>query len=203
MPDRRPDRRVRRTKRRLKEALLELIEERDYGPITIQDITDRADVGRSTFYSHFDSKEDLLFSGFDEWLFSLTRWPPGSADEGSLDRDRATRFRFSLPLLRHIRSQKRFLQAMIIGGSDARIGARITDLLAAMVRLELERISPLEAECGSGPGWGGPGAETLREARAHGIVGAFLGLVSWWLSHDEELSVEAVDDAFQQLVGRR
>ena len=59
MSSQRPDRRVRRTKRRLKAALLESINERDYDTITIEDITEQADVGRSTFYSHFTSKDDL------------------------------------------------------------------------------------------------------------------------------------------------
>ena len=58
------DRRVRRTRQRLKEALLELIAGQPYESITVEDITRRADVGRSTFYSHYTSKDELLFTGF-------------------------------------------------------------------------------------------------------------------------------------------
>jgi AcrR family transcriptional regulator len=63
----RTDRRVRRTRELLRAALLSLIEEKGYAAITVQDILDRADVGRSTFYAHFTDKEDLLRSGFDEF----------------------------------------------------------------------------------------------------------------------------------------
>lgn len=59
------DRRVRRTREALRKALVELIIERGYDRFTVQDILDRADIGRSTFYTHFHGKDDLLLSGFD------------------------------------------------------------------------------------------------------------------------------------------
>jgi AcrR family transcriptional regulator len=57
------DRRVRRTRALLHQALIELILEKGYGRITVQDILDRADVGRSTFYSHYRDKDTLLLDG--------------------------------------------------------------------------------------------------------------------------------------------
>ncbi len=61
MTEKTPDRRVRRTRENLFSALSELMQEKRYNKITIQDIIDRADVGRSTFYAHFETKDDLLF----------------------------------------------------------------------------------------------------------------------------------------------
>jgi AcrR family transcriptional regulator len=57
-----PDRRVERTRELLQTALIELIAERGYDAITIQDIVDRANVGRTTFYSHYNSKDELFMS---------------------------------------------------------------------------------------------------------------------------------------------
>lgn len=54
------DRRSQKTKKYLASALIELIMEKGYDAVTIQDIIDRANVGRSTFYSHYESKEQLL-----------------------------------------------------------------------------------------------------------------------------------------------
>jgi AcrR family transcriptional regulator len=65
------DRRVRRTRRLLSEALVALILERGYDRITVGDVLTRADVGRSTFYSHFRDKDDLLMACFDELRQSL------------------------------------------------------------------------------------------------------------------------------------
>ncbi len=56
------DRRVQRTRELLQKALIELVNERGYDALTIQDIVDRANVGRTTFYLHYSSKDDLFMS---------------------------------------------------------------------------------------------------------------------------------------------
>jgi len=55
-----PDRQVQRTDEQLQKALIELINERGYDAITVQEIADRANVGRTTFYEHYTSKDDLF-----------------------------------------------------------------------------------------------------------------------------------------------
>ena len=57
------DRRIRRTQKSLHDALIALVLRKNYDLITIQEILDRADVGRATFYSHFKGKDELLISG--------------------------------------------------------------------------------------------------------------------------------------------
>jgi len=56
------DRRVERTRELLQKALIELTRERGYEAITIQDIADRANAGRTSFYLHYRSKDDLFMS---------------------------------------------------------------------------------------------------------------------------------------------
>ena len=56
---------MQRTQQLLRGALLSLIQEKGFETLSVQDIIDRANVGRATFYAHFDNKEDLLASGFD------------------------------------------------------------------------------------------------------------------------------------------
>src|SRR4051812_30798742 len=67
------DRRVRRTRRLLQEALVELVADRGYERVTVQDVLDRADIGRSTFYAHFRDKEALFSSCFDDLREDLRR----------------------------------------------------------------------------------------------------------------------------------
>lgn len=57
------DRRVRRTRQLLQSALLALLKEKRYEDISVQDIIERADVARSTFYVHYVDKDDLLVGG--------------------------------------------------------------------------------------------------------------------------------------------
>ena len=79
------DRRVQRTRELLESALIELIGERGYDAITIQDIVDRANVGRTTFYMHYSGKEKLFMSCHEgilsEFHFGPTppRLPRGTA----------------------------------------------------------------------------------------------------------------------------
>src|SRR5664279_2433284 len=60
------DRRIERTRQLLSKALMDLIVERGYESITIQDITDRANVSRTTFYLHFKDKDELLFASMEK-----------------------------------------------------------------------------------------------------------------------------------------
>lgn len=54
------DRRINKTKKAIYQAFLQLLNSKRYETITVQEIIDLADVGRSTFYSHYESKELLL-----------------------------------------------------------------------------------------------------------------------------------------------
>ena len=60
------DRRVQKTRQILQKAIIELIIEKGFDSITVQDILDKANVGRSTFYAHYQDKGELLHSCFDE-----------------------------------------------------------------------------------------------------------------------------------------
>ncbi len=60
MAEKKLDRRVQRTRALLNDALMQLIREKGYDSVTIEDITERANLGRTTFYLHYQSKDDLL-----------------------------------------------------------------------------------------------------------------------------------------------
>ena len=71
MPKKSNDRRVNRTHRRLHDALMSLIHEKGFDAVTVQEILDRADVGRSTFYAHFMNKTDLLLGNLKAESFQI------------------------------------------------------------------------------------------------------------------------------------
>lgn len=189
---------MRRTRRRLKEALLALLAEKRYDEITVRDLCGRADVGRSTFYAHFESKEDLLFSGFDEWLSSLIETRPAGEAVGADGDGADRRFRFGLPLLEHIRTQRRFFRATIVGGRESRIRRKITDLIAGLARRELARETA--ARGGVGDALSRAEEEARLDARAQAVAGAFLAITAWWMENPRLLSAEAVDRVLQESV---
>ena len=74
-PSKPNDRRVLRTRRTLREALVQLILQRGWEKVSVLEVCERADVGRSTFYTHFADKEELLLSGFDDLRQALRTRP--------------------------------------------------------------------------------------------------------------------------------
>src|SRR3954447_21575352 len=98
-----PDRRVQRTRRHLREALMALILERGWDAVSVRDVCEKADVGRSTFYVHFADKENLLLSGFDDLHAAM--------DE--IRSHAGAPFGFIEPLIVHVAEHKRLLQAVL------------------------------------------------------------------------------------------
>src|SRR5215510_4394829 len=76
------DRRVQRTRQLLRNALIELTLEKGYDAVTVQDITDRANLGRATLYLHYRDKENLLLSSLEDTLEELK----GRLEPPSLER---------------------------------------------------------------------------------------------------------------------
>lgn len=98
------DRRVERTHRLLRDALVSLVIEKGWDEISILDICERADVGRSTFYTHFADREDLLLSGFDDLKKALR----AAARLGDPQRE----LRFMRPLLLHAADNRKMFRAL-------------------------------------------------------------------------------------------
>jgi AcrR family transcriptional regulator len=74
------DPRVRRTRKLLQDALVELLAEKSFEAITVQDIATRSTINRATFYAHFADKYDLFAHYSRHWFrtFCEARLPPGA-----------------------------------------------------------------------------------------------------------------------------
>jgi AcrR family transcriptional regulator len=178
----RPDRRVGKTRKALREALTDLILERGYESVTVQDLIDRADVGRSTFYAHFIDKDDLLMSIFAELQVpgpDTSRWTP---DDPA--------FSWTLDLFRHFGSGKRLFRAVSSSRSGELARRETKRWLEELARAELNRLRlPQSVE-----------PMTL-ETVVSFLVGTFLGFMDWWMRPEhEQLTAEQVDQAFRALV---
>src|SRR3972149_51567 len=66
------DRRSQRTRQALGDALIELMMEKGYDAISVKEIIDHANVGRSTFYTHYADKDELLVSQLDRVVDMLS-----------------------------------------------------------------------------------------------------------------------------------
>ena len=178
--ERPPDRRVRRTKQRLKDALGSLIVEKGYDKITVQDLIDRADVGRSTFYAHYETKDDLLLSWTQLAADMELHMPQEETDAGSIMP--------SLALFRHLGEQHHLYRAMI--------GSRGIEIVIEMVHGMLLRQATSELERR-------PDASDQTtipiEVRAEFLASSLLALLTWWLDNDIPYAPESMDEMYQEL----
>lgn len=182
---RKTDRRIVRTRQLLREALMQLIVERGYDAITIQDITDRANVARTTFYLHFTDKDDLLFQTMRdlyEELFASALMPSiEQVHEGHFGGD-ATDFT-------HVQQHADFYRIMFSEKGSAAFMARVRRYLAQFIQERL--LEPLLP----------PGTQPRipLEIVAHFTTGAQLGLLAWWVEQDMPYSAEKMARMMEDL----
>ncbi len=180
------DRRVERTRKLLHEALMALIVEKGYEDVTVQDILDRANLGRSTFYTHYRHKDELLLSGFDHLRTMLE--DRHRALLSAKGRGKAADFNLSLELFRHARENHGHYKAMVGKQSGQMIMRQAHDYLAALVREHLSSVmksrrNPL----------------VPLDMAAHWIVSSFLSLMTWWLDCGLPYTAEEMDEMFKRL----
>jgi len=176
-PTPRVDRRVQRTQRLLRSALLELVQQRGWDEVTVQDVCERADVGRSTFYVHYADKEELLISGFEALKNELQK------QAARIDEPLA----FTLALLEHVTEYQGVIRALTGTGALQVVQRKFMDVVIALVEDDLRQISEVDP---------------LREAAARYLAGAFWELLRWWGgwgAQRRNTPAVAVDQIFRRL----
>ncbi len=175
------DRRVRRTHHALVLALVELVLEKRYDAITIQNLLDRADVGRSTFYSHYRGKDDLLLNSFEQMLEGLDEHMAAS-DPGD---GRVAPVR---ELFQHVGEFKRFQQALARAHMLDRLYQVGIVVLSRTIERKLAARNPELQACG-----------LPLSVPARALAGALFALLRWWVDHDALYSPERMDEMFHSL----
>ena len=180
------DRRVARTRAMLQQAHLSLILKKDYEAITVEEICEAANVGRSTFYAHYTSKDDLRRSGLDHLRRLLVdRQSDTLAAPGDI-RDRS--LGFSLTMFEHARDHIDLYRALIGGRGGAVALGTIREILSDLVRGELTATVDKD-----------PSDVIPRELIVRYVVGAYMAVMTWWLDGGVKLPPRRVDAMFRRL----
>jgi AcrR family transcriptional regulator len=185
-PSRAPDRRVRRTQQLLQTALISLIQEKGYEALSVQDIIDRANVGRATFYAHFDNKEDLLVSRLEGLRASLQARQRQALSQTTRTEDRM--FAYTRDMFVHVNEHRTVFRSMVGKRSGAVIQHLFHKMLVDLVRDDLRALTLPKA-----------GGATPHDAVVQLIAGGLFGLVLWWVDGPMKVSVEEVDALFRRL----
>jgi AcrR family transcriptional regulator len=180
------DRRIPRTRGMLQQALMSLILKKDYETITIQDICDAANVGRSTFYAHYTGKDDLKRSGFEHLRKELVdRQRKALAIPGDI---RNRRLGFSLTMFEHARDHREFHRALVSSRGGAVALCSIRQIISDLVRDDLAATSDSSSDA------------IPREITVQYIVGAYMAVLTWWLDGGAKLPPQRIDEMFRHLV---
>ena len=180
------DRRVLRTRELLEQALLSLIKEKPFDSISVQDIVRRANVGRATFYLHYDSKEDLLGSGFAGLQATLREMQKAVRRQGGEFDERF--FAFSRYLLQHAHDHREAIPAMVGKRGGAKIQNVLRKLLTELMREEVTGLAMERVSLPAPP-----------EATVEFLSSGLLGLMIWWLNGRRGISVEEMNAIFRTL----
>jgi AcrR family transcriptional regulator len=176
------DRRSRRSRRLIIDALLALMREKRYDRITVHEIIDRADVGRSTFYAQFRNKEDVLISEVERVLGQLHEQQLTSAEES------ADQLLPSAGFFRHVEETQSFYPALVRGLAIDPHYQAVHRYLRDYAARQLALVA------------GSRELAVPPEIVADHLAGAFLTLVHWWLDHGVPYTSEQMEAFFQQLV---
>lgn len=158
------------------EALIALIQEKEYSKITIQDIADRANVNRVTFYLHYRDKKDLLVSNVEVIFNDLnSKITPLTGDK----------FRLDIPLegmtlvYRYIAENAKFYR--IILGENG-IPFLVNRFRKYLTEVAIQRFQLVATEESKG--------RIPLEIVAQYAAGALIGLITWWLENDMPIPPE-------------
>jgi AcrR family transcriptional regulator len=182
MKEKNEDRRIQRTRKLLQEALLALILEKGYETVTVQDVIDRANVGRSTFYSHFEDKEALFLSEFETlrttFEHHLLSQPVTDTSPWSL----------SLVMFQHAQGNIQLYTALAGKQGGSLTLTHLQKYLSSLLHAHLKQQFPKKEN-----------PLVPQEILVHYLVSAFMSLLTWWLNNNLPYPAERMNEMFCQL----
>lgn len=188
IPNSKTDRRVSRTRRQLRNALMALILERGYNAVTIEDITERADLGRTTFYLHFRDKEDLLVESMEEIAEDLKAQVEQIANL-NIEAGRTLIIPVAV-VFRHVEENRDLYRIILKGEGSNKAAGRIRDIIeeAAMDFFARHMSGFISAP-----------PEVPKGLVAGYFASAMLGFVMLWLEKDLPYRGDETADLFMKL----
>jgi AcrR family transcriptional regulator len=174
------DRRVQRTRRLLQDALITLIAEKGYDAVTVQDITERANLGRTTFYTHYRSKEDLFLS-CHEYLGTLSAV---FVSEDLLSSEPLPRL---VAFLETLRQNRRMYYFITQSSNAGEIMRGIRAQIVGSIQVNLRKLSHEEA------------CSIPLDVLANYLAGSQIALITWWIENRAPYSSQEIARMLNQM----
>ena len=182
---RRMDRRVQRTRKLLRESMMALILEEGYDEISIQDITDKANLGRATFYLHFKDRDELLLEVMEHFLTEfIDQLPQLTTAQWQFEDTKAITRIFDFAAEHYD-----LFRILMIGSggitATRQLHSTLAENLAESILVETDE----------------KGAQPLVpiDFIANHFAGSLLATIYWWLDNDLPYTVEEMAEMFQKV----
>ena len=179
------DRRIRRTQKLLGEALIALALEKGYKNITIQDVTERADIGYRTYFRHYAGLDELLLAVAQERLdeiYDILDIPPADAE---LD-DPVRFFReIGQTLFQHVQENQTNFRFLLLDSSLRFVLEPVMKLASEKIEENLQLL---------------PQKNISSALAANHIIASAFSLMRWWLGNDMPHSPEKMGEIFTNLI---
>ncbi|MBS1248769.1 MAG: hypothetical protein MAG431_00331 [Chloroflexi bacterium] len=179
------DRRVRRTQKLLGEALIALVLEKGFKNITIQDVTDRADIGYRTYFRHYSGLEELAISVAQTKLDEIYEVLELSQPLEDASAPVAATSQSGEILFQYIQENQKILRILLLD-NNLRF---VLDPIMKMAREKSEEVLNRVLE---------PNIAT--SIAANHLITAVFALMRWWLENDMSHSPAQMGEIYANLI---
>ena len=181
------DRRTQKTRQALQEALISLMFEKSYDAILVQEILDRANVGRSTFYTHYRDKDELLAEGL-QGLKELLRQAQ-LATVVAADKKYEKVIGFSLAMFEHAHDHKKLYRSLVAGPGWVIVSQRLEEILVQLMQEEARALFRRRVS-----------SDVPFELFIHYLGATFMTVLTWWFNYARPLPPVEINVLFRELV---
>lgn len=180
------DRRQQKTRTAIFNAFSKLLETKRFDDITVQEIIDEANIGRSTFYAHFETKDELLRTMCtDIFRHVFAEKLPKETDHDYSSGKQDLRVKLE-HILYHLRENKQNLKGILGGESGELFMTYLKGYLKDTFRYYLDEFDK----------------EIPEDFLLHHLSGSFAETVKWWMAEDTRHQPEEIAAFYMAAIGK-
>ncbi len=182
------DRRQQKTRAAIFSAFTDLLAEKSYSKITVQEIIDAANVGRTTFYAHFETKDDLLKALCEELFGHIIGSAMDCTHTHGLYSDGSAPESVFCHLLQHLQENDKNIIALLSCESSEMFLRFFKDSLNELVRSQFINQNRKT------------NTDIPEDFLINHISGSFVEMVLWWIKGHRKQTPEDLDRYFRAVI---
>ncbi len=182
------DRRTKKTRAAIFDAFITLVSNKSYSKITIQEIIDTADIGRSTFYTHFETKDILLKEFCREMFLHAFSHNPSAETTHDFSSSKGNLKTFLTHILYHLRDEEKHLSGVLLSTSSELFWNYIKQQLSLSITNLIPEIKTEKSQL------------IPDDLLLLHITDSFVTLTKWWIKKGMKETPEVIESYFENMI---